>query len=330
MEKKVVELFTDKIRKEAAALYGANAEDLKLLGDIENFVYEYPYDNRARILRITHSSHRTENEILGELDWLNYLASNGVPAARAYDSPQGKLVERVHAPDGSYFLVASFEKAPGRILGPGEWTPELIREWGRIVGMTHRLTTDYPDPEGDIRREQWYEFDYLRWEHYIPEDQTLVIDKCKAMVEKLRKLPCDRETYGLVHTDLHQSNLLVDGKRLTVIDFDDIYHIWFAGDIATLLFYSRWLGGKGADMAEFVRFYLRHFWKGYEMENLLDDWWKETYHDFLKLREMVTYVFIYKKMDTSALDERGQAALKRYRTNIENDVPLVDIDFGKI
>ena len=134
MEKKVVELFTDKIRKEAAALYGTNAEDLKLLGDIENFVYEYSYDNRARILRVTHSSHRNENQIRGEIDWLNYLADNGVPAARAYDSPQGKLVERVDAPDGSYFLAASFEKAPGRILGPGEWTAELIEEWGRIVG----------------------------------------------------------------------------------------------------------------------------------------------------------------------------------------------------
>lgn len=330
MEKKVVEIYTDEMKAQAASLYGTRLEDLKLLGDIENFVYSYPCDGAERILRVTHSSHRTVNQIRGEIDWLNYLVSNGVPAARAYDSPHGNLVEKVDARDGSYFLVVSFEKAPGRILGPGEWTPELIEEWGRIVGMTHRLTMDYPDPGDDIRREHWHEFDYLRWEHYIPEDQTLVIDKCKAMVEKITKLPRGRETYGLVHTDLHQSNLLVDGKRLSVIDFDDAYHIWFAGDIATLLFYSRWLGGKDADMAEFVRFYLGNFWKGYEKENHLDDWWSQTYHDFLKLREMVTYVFIYKKMDVSDLDERGTAVLARYRSNIENDVPLVDLDFRRI
>ncbi len=330
MEKKVLELFTDNIRAQASKLYGIKAEGLKLLGDIENFVYSYPYDGEERILRVTHSSHRTEGEIRGEIDWLNYLADNDVPAARAYDSPRGNLVERVDAEDGSYFLVVSFEKAPGKLLGPGEWTSDLIEEWGRIVGMTHRLTKDYPDPGDEKRREHWHEFDYLRWDHYIPADQIKVLEKCKALVERLKRLPLGRETYGLVHTDMHQSNLLVDGKRLTVIDFDDAYHIWFAGDIATLLFYSRWLGGTEADMADFVRFFLRNFWKGYERENRLDDWWKETYHDFLKLREMVTYVFIYKKFDVHHLDERGRAVLARYRSNIENDVPLVDIDFTRI
>jgi Ser/Thr protein kinase RdoA (MazF antagonist) len=330
MEKYVTDIFSDKIKTEAAKLYGTRVENLKLLGDIENFVYSYPYDGKQRILRVTHSSHRTEAEIRGEIDWLNYLVDRGVPAARAYSSPQGNLAERVDVPDGSYFLVVSFEKAPGKLLGPGEWTPELIEEWGRIVAMTHRLTKDYPDPGDEIRREHWYEFDYLRWDHYIPADQLKVLEKCKTLVTRLMKLPMNRETYGLVHTDMHQSNLLVEGKKITVIDFDDAYHIWFAGDIATLLFYSRWLGGADVEMAEFVRFFLRNFWNGYEKENHLDDWWKETYHDFLKLREMVTYVFIYKKLDVATLDERGRAIMLRYRQNIENDVPLVDVDFRRI
>lgn len=330
MEKNVVKIYSDRTRREVTKLYGTKPEALKLLGDIENFVYSYPYDGQERILRVTHSSHRTEEEIRGEIDWLNYLAARGVPAAMAHTSPQGNLVEKVDAKDGSYFLVVSFEKAPGKLLGQGEWTPDLIEEWGRIVGMTHRLTKDYPDPGKEIRREHWHEFDYLRWDHYIPSDQLIVLEKCKALVERLKKLPCDRETYGLVHTDMHQSNLLVDGKRLTVIDFDDAHHIWFAGDIATLLFYSRWLGGADADMAEFVRFFLKNFWKGYEKENQLDDWWKETYHDFLKLREMVTYVFIYKKLDVNDLDERGRAIMARYKQNIENDAPLVNVDFTRI
>lgn len=330
MEKEVVEVYTDKIQQEAAKMYGTSKEKLKLLGDAENFVYEYPCDGKPRILRVTHSTHRTANQIRGEIDWLNYLADNSVPAAKAYDSPQGNLVEVVNSDDGSYFMIVSFEKAQGRILGPGEWTPELIQKWGRIVGQMHRLTKDYPDPGDEIRREHWYEFDYLDVRRYLPESESIIIEKTEELVERLKKLPVTHNTYGLVHTDVHQHNLLVDGSRITVIDFDDVHHMWFACDIATLLFYSRWLGGKDTNMAEFTRFFLTHFWKGYEGEYKLDDWWKETYHDFLKLREMVTYVWLNKKLDMNNLNERQQAVVNRFRHNIENEVPLIDTDFTRI
>lgn len=330
MEKEVVDVYSDEIKDEAAARFGTKKEDLKLLGDAENFVYSFPYDGEERILRVTHSSHRTANQIKGEIDWLNYLADRGVPAAREYDSPQGNLVEVIDAGDGSYFMTVSFQMAPGKILGQGEWTPELIEEWGRIVGMTHRLTVDYPDPGKDLRREHWYEFDYLNVRKYLPETEHKIIEKTEELVERLKKLPVTRNTYGLVHTDVHQHNLLVDGQKMTVIDFDDVHHMWFACDVATLLFYSRWLGGRDADMAEFTKFYLAHFWKGYESEYQLDGWWKETYHDFLKLREMVTYVWLNKKWDLDSLDDRQQAAIERFRHNIAHDVPLIDVDFTRI
>lgn len=330
MEAEVVEIYTDEVKDEAAARFGTRKEDWRFLGNSENFVYSYPYDGAERILRVTHSSHRTINQIKGEIDWLNYLADRGVPAAREYDSPQGNLVEVVEAADDSYFMAVSFQMAPGKILGPGEWTPELITEWGRIVGTIHRLTVDYPDPGDGLRREHWHEFDYLNVRKYLPETEQEIIEKTEKLVARLKELPIGRDTYGLVHTDVHQHNLLVNGERITVIDFDDVHHMWFACDIATLLFYSRWLGEPDADMAEFTRFFLTHFWKGYDQEYKLDDWWKETYHDFLKLREMVTYVWINKKLDMDNLDQRQQQVVDRYRHNIENDVPLIDVDFTTI
>lgn len=330
MEAEVVEIYTDEITDKIAGRFGTKKKGLKLLGDAENFVYEYPCDGQRRILRVTHSSHRTENQIRGEIDWLNYLADNDVPAARAYDSPRGNLVERVEAADGSYFLVVSFEMAPGRILGPGEWTPELITEWGRIVGMTHRLTLDYPDPGEGLRREHWHQFDYLNVRKYLPENDEKIIEKTEGLVARLKKLPIDGKTYGLVHTDVHHYNLLVDGDQITLIDFDDAHHTWFAGDIATILFYLPPLAQKPENLADFTRFWLANFQKGYEQEYRLEDWWKETYHDFLKLREMVTYVWINKKLDMDNLDERQQQIVDRYRSNIEGDVPLVDIDFTRI
>jgi Ser/Thr protein kinase RdoA (MazF antagonist) len=43
------------------------------------------------------------------------------------------------------------------------------------------------------------------------------------------------ETFGLIHGDLRLANLLVQGDRLTVIDFDDSGFGWRLYDLATAL-----------------------------------------------------------------------------------------------
>ena len=51
----------------------------------------------------------------------------------------------------------------------------------------------------------------------------------------------DRQTavYSLIHADMHPGNVLVDGDRLTVIDFDDAGLGWHAYDIAVALVYQQ-------------------------------------------------------------------------------------------
>jgi Ser/Thr protein kinase RdoA (MazF antagonist) len=41
------------------------------------------------------------------------------------------------------------------------------------------------------------------------------------------------ERFGLVHADIRLANLLVDGDRVRVIDFDDCGFSWFMYDFAT-------------------------------------------------------------------------------------------------
>ena len=62
-------------------------------------MYEYPIGgspitaDRPIILKLTHSSHRQVPLILGEIDFTNYLADNGVNVSRAIPSLDGNLVE---------------------------------------------------------------------------------------------------------------------------------------------------------------------------------------------------------------------------------------------
>src|SRR6185369_13474599 len=45
------------------------------------------------------------------------------------------------------------------------------------------------------------------------------------------------DVYSLIHADMHPGNILVDGDRLTVIDFDDAGFGWHQYDIAVVLTY---------------------------------------------------------------------------------------------
>jgi Ser/Thr protein kinase RdoA (MazF antagonist) len=64
-----------------------------------------------------------------------------------------------------------------------------------------------------------------------PERQLLqrVAD---ARAQRVRTYGQPSQRFGLVHADLRLANLLVDGDRLGIIDFDDCGFSWFVYDFA--------------------------------------------------------------------------------------------------
>lgn len=85
---------------------------MHLLDRFESFVYEYRRGTERRILRITHSLHRYEAAIRGEVDWLSYLDANGLPVACAVPSERGDGVDVLQA-GPEYFSAAAFRFAEG-------------------------------------------------------------------------------------------------------------------------------------------------------------------------------------------------------------------------
>ena len=74
MEKAVSSLMTQEILDYFLERFRLDRE-IKKLGDFENYVFETYKNGQPYILRITHSSHRSKNEILSELDWMRHLNS---------------------------------------------------------------------------------------------------------------------------------------------------------------------------------------------------------------------------------------------------------------
>ncbi|HUV32989.1 MAG TPA: phosphotransferase, partial [Devosiaceae bacterium] len=63
-----------------------------------------------------------------------------------------------------------------------------------------------------------------------------VLERAEALVRsRLAAFGTGADRFGLIHADMHASNVLVDGDALTVIDFDDCGFSWHLYDLATAL-----------------------------------------------------------------------------------------------
>lgn len=327
VEKEIEIQFTKEVLAEAARRFGLLESSLKQLGAFENYVYEGQRDDISYILRLTHSSHRSMNMVLGELDWINFLSDNGVMVSKALPSTSGNLAEKIHV-TGDYFIVSLFEKAEGKPLDRSddrEWSTHIFKTWGSIIGKMHRVTKNYEVPKDDIKRPEWDDDDLLDLERYIPEDQINIIEARNKLLDYFNNLPKDKDCYGLIHTDVHSANFFVHNGGITVFDFDDCSYQWFISDIAIALYYSVWWCCDNKTIEEKERFankFLDAFLEGYSLENQLSKFWIDQIPYFLKLRDITLYSVFHKKWNTNNLNEKQIKLIQDIKGRIENEIPI--------
>ncbi|MCL6456783.1 MAG: phosphotransferase [Gorillibacterium sp.] len=334
LEKEVEALFGEHVLVAAAHLFGLEEAGFKQLGNFENYVYQAVKNGTAVILRLTHSSHRSEVEVAGEMDWIDYLLKQGVDIPKYDHSLQGKRTARLITGD-SYFTAVVFEEAQGehaRASNPEIWNEQLFKAWGRITGHMHRETRGYQPPSEHATRPLWSEDDLLtNAKSYINEGDEFVLERLEALLAQFSSLPVSPDSYGLIHTDIHSGNFFVDQGRIRVFDFDDCGYMWFVHDIAIPLYYSLTWGVPASYQGNHHAFavdFFRAFWQGYTEEYPLAPEWLEQMPAFLKLRDVTLYLVIHKKMEE--LDSDTNRWIEEIKDRIRRDVPITDIDYRKL
>ena len=106
----IAEICQRQVLDKASALFNTQQDALKLFPDYEgaaNLVYEYDIKGEPMVLRLSYSLERSEEQIRGELHFVNYLAEHGVRVSKPILSTNGNLVETVLA-EGIPFRIVSF------------------------------------------------------------------------------------------------------------------------------------------------------------------------------------------------------------------------------
>jgi amicoumacin kinase len=332
MEEWIEELFTEELLAEAALRFGCNTAQAKKLGDFENYVYEVHMDDIPYILRLTHSSHRSEREVEAELKWINYLHKHGVNVSLVNHSDKGKLVEVIQARK-SYFYVCLFDKAPGSPVKVNDplFDEELFYKWGKMTGHMHRVTKAYG--EDGIHRLRWDQDDVLDYKKYLSEEDRYILDAGQRNMEEIRSFVETKDTFGLIHSDIHPGNFFYHEGDLHVFDFDDSTQFFFISDVAIPLYYSVWWKFRNENLDirnQFGGKFLVSFLKGYLTECELEEEWVERIPHFLLLRDLTLYSVFHKKWDLENLSEVEESLLSQIRDRLLHDEPIVDLDYGEI
>jgi Ser/Thr protein kinase RdoA (MazF antagonist) len=332
----LVKRFREEVRDEAARRYGLLPSDLTQLAAFENFVYEAEnQDGVALVLRISHSTRRTFDYTMGEIELVRYLGAAKLPVSQPLLSEPGQFAERIEDGDsGDHFVVTAFERAEGVVFDDAPplralyWKPPLFRDLGRLFARLHNRAQTYKLSNPRFKRQEWHEYDVVDIDRFAPPEEKLVRERTLAIIERLKQLPKGPEDYGLIHADLHPHNFCFADGRITAFDFDNAEYAWFVKDIAVLLFYVARAEPR-EQRADAVAAFLAPFLEGYREHRPCDRKWLEQIPDLLALQRSMNYALFHQYRDPADKDEDTMDTWSRFRRDIEAETPVVQLDFSR-
>jgi Ser/Thr protein kinase RdoA (MazF antagonist) len=179
-----------------------------------------------------------------ELVWIEAVARDTAIATPApIRGRDGGLVQSFPGAGGVRWTAVAFEYVDGSILEDhGEIAP-YFTEIGRITATLHEQSRAWTPP-ATFQRFSWDFSDMVgptarwgNWENARLSDTELRVAKAaeESALEVLGSMDKSPANWGLIHSDLRPSNIMISDQVLTVIDFDDSGFSWFLYDFASAL-----------------------------------------------------------------------------------------------
>lgn len=240
--------------RQALAGFGVEPATLRFVHLSENVTFRVTdaRDGAALVLRLHRPGYHDIVALRSEHLWTRALVQAGIAAPEPLPTRTGdSFVEVSVAQTGEQRWAGLARWVDGTVLAEvlereasQAGRSAHLHQLGAIMAAMHNHASGWTPPAG-FRRHRldadglmgpvpfWGPF----WEHQLltPAERAMLLELRDRLHAGLLRLGEGPERFSLIHADLHPYNVLVDGGRAAVIDFDDAGFGWHLYDFAAAL-----------------------------------------------------------------------------------------------
>ena len=241
-----------KLAEEAIKNWDVEVKSINLHLQSENTVFKVEgLDGNTYALRVHRRGYHDLEELNSEHVWTSSLSNAGLLVPEAVVTRSGEAYTSVSFLNSSeYRYVGLVKWIEGTILNDlildleEKDVSDVYESLGKVIAKFHKATIAWEKPK-DFKRHS-FDTDGLLgskpfWGRFWEAQNATTREREKLslirnnITEILSKLPRDINSFGMIHADLHSQNVLIQGKSLSVIDFDDSGFGWYGFDLAVAI-----------------------------------------------------------------------------------------------
>lgn len=239
--------------------WGFEGSSLDLIKYRENAVFKLTtVEGVSYALRIHRHAYHTDDELRSELQWMAALADCGILVPKIVATKSFEpfaVVKAGRVPEPRQIDV--FEWVDGEQLGSVEQgvsdrsaVEDNYRTIGGLMARLHNQAVTWPLPQEFVRHSWDVEGlvgDQPFWGPFwelaaLGNDERMLINSARERVRKdlsaYQSDPANKDRYSVIHADCVAENVMVDGNKIRLIDFDDAGFGWHLFDVATALYFE--------------------------------------------------------------------------------------------
>lgn len=301
----------DNVLKELCDKLAINQETLTFLGggreDSDGIAYIYQQGQQRMVLKILAfpmADHTAIERLSERVKYANYLGENGISIAYPVHDNMRNLFEVVLS-ETDRFVAYIMEFHEGSNPKCEELNKELVTKWGRLTGLSHKITKSFSLNE--VKAVSGCEGEIASFQQMCKDEAVSIA--WKDIEKEFSEFPKEKDSYGFIHNDNHQYNILVADSKITLIDFDVACPQFFMHDITTpaqgMMFdVTGGMMSPVRDEERLKQFYY-DFINGYEQENTLSNFWYQKLSTFINYRRMLLFTVMQGWLNTEPQLKQG-------------------------
>jgi Ser/Thr protein kinase RdoA (MazF antagonist) len=240
--------------RQALAAFGVEPADLRFINLSENVTFRAidSRDGSPLVLRLHRPGYHDIVALRSEYMWIRALVQAGIAAPEPLLTPTGENFARVEiASRGEQRWAGLARWAEGELLADvvarntdAAANAGDFAKMGAIMAAMHNQAASWTPPAGFQRHRLdadglmglkpfWGPF----WDQAMlsPAERAMLLDTRDRLHAVLTRYGKTAQTFSMIHADLHPHNVLINGARMAVIDFDDSGFGWHQYDLAAAL-----------------------------------------------------------------------------------------------